>query len=104
MPLSGARLSAALSARHPSEYPAARSLPKFGSAAGPRKGVPTSPLRFDSGTPFLDQHITDVYGEARCRVVAGASGQQGVQRDQNRYERAIGQLSGESSRRVKWWS
>src|SRR5271157_6436280 len=72
MPLSGARLSAALSARHPSEYPAARSLPKFGSAAGPRKGVPASPLRFDPGTPFLDQHITDVYGEARCRVVGGS--------------------------------
>src|ERR1700680_3205007 len=72
MPLSGARLSAALSARHPSEYPAARSLPKFGSAPGPRKGPPASPLRFDPGTPFLDQHITDVDGEARCRVVSGS--------------------------------
>src|SRR5438445_1418244 len=68
MPLSGALLSAALSARHPSEYPAARSLPRFGSAPGPRKGVPASPLRSDPGTPFLDQHITDVYGEARCRA------------------------------------
>jgi hypothetical protein len=36
------------------------------------KGVPASPLRFDPGTPFLDQHITDVYGEARCRVVNGS--------------------------------
>src|SRR5271169_1738310 len=36
-----------------------------------RKGVPAPPLRFDPGTPFLDQHITDVYGEARCRVVNG---------------------------------
>jgi hypothetical protein len=36
---------------------AARSLPRFGSAPGPRKGVPASSLRFDPGTPFLDQHI-----------------------------------------------
>jgi hypothetical protein len=54
----------------PDEHAAARSLRKFGSAAGSRKGVPASPLRFDPGTPFLDQHITDVYGEASCRVVS----------------------------------
>ena len=54
------------------DHPATRSLRKSGSAPGPRKGVPASPLRFDPGTPFLDQHITDVYGEARCRVVSGS--------------------------------
>lgn len=40
-----------------------------------RRSLPVhsiSPLRFDPGTPFLDQHITDVYGEARCRVVSGS--------------------------------
>jgi hypothetical protein len=37
-----------------------------------RKGVPASPLRFDPGTPFLDQHMTDIFGEARCRVVSGS--------------------------------
>ena len=58
--------------RTPVGQAAARSLPKFGSAAGPRKGVPVSPLRFDPGTPFLDQHITDVYGEARCRAWGGS--------------------------------
>ena len=65
----------------PDEHAAARSLPKFGSTAGPRKGVPASPLCSNPGTPFLDQHITDVYGEARCRVVNGErAGSRGVVR------------------------
>ena len=95
-PPSGLRMGAALGchfrpspARHIQEYPAARSLPRFGSATGPRKGVPASPLRFDPGTPFLDQHITDVYGEARCRVVGGS-------------ERAAGRRSRANTAGVAW--
>src|ERR1700678_804719 len=68
----GGSLGGAVHSDPPNEPPAARSLPKFGSAPGPRKGVPASPLRFDPGTPFLDQHITDVYGEARCRAWGGS--------------------------------
>src|SRR5271155_1817228 len=57
-----------------------------------RKGVPASPLRFDPGTPFLDQHITDVYGKARCRVVS-------------RSERAAGRIeSRTTTKRAPIWT
>jgi integrase len=53
-------------------HPAARSLPKFGSAPGPRKGVPASPLRFDPGTPFLDQPVYDLRHTFTSHLLANA--------------------------------
>ena len=74
-------------------HPAARSLRECGSAPGPRKGVPASPLRFDPGTPFLDQHNTDVYWRGQMqsgeRERAGSSQLMDVSENYERADREV---------------
>ena len=51
-----------------------------------RKGVPCSPLRFDPGTPFLDQHIHRCSWSGQCRAARGSERAARAQRRREAYE------------------
>jgi hypothetical protein len=69
----GGSLGGSVHSDPPNEQAAARSLCEIWLCSWHRgRGFPPLRFRFDPGTPFLDQHITDVYGEARCRVLSGS--------------------------------